>query len=361
MKILIDIGHPGHVHLFKNFYWEMKKRGHEFVITTKEKECSIQLLEAYEIPYINLGKPKKGAINKVLGLAYFGRQIYNIGKREKADLFLSVSSMYAAHAAFILGKKHIVLDDTEHSTFEHLLYKPFSNLLVNPNSFEKDFGNKQIKYNGFHELAYLHPKYYQPNKDIFKVLDISENEPFSIVRFVGWNAGHDIKQKGMNVQQKTEIVEEIMKHNRVFITSEENLPDHLKPFQIKIEPHMMHDALAHANLYIGEGATMASECAMLGTPAIYINTLNAGTLKAQERLGLIHSFRDYNGVKESTVNILQDSEAKNKYLQRAKALIKDSTDVSQFLVDLTEDTVKPTQPILTIQNIKEYIQGCLVI
>jgi len=360
MRILIDIGHPGHVHLFKNFYWEMKKKGHELIITTKEKECSIQLLEAYEMPYINLGKPKKGVISKVLGLVHFGKQIYTIGKREKIDLFISVSSMYAAHAAFILGKKHIVLDDTEHSRFEHLLYKPFSNIFLNPSSFEKDFGKKQIKYNGFHELAYLHPKYFEPKKDILRVLNISEDEPYSIVRFVGWNAGHDIKQKGMNVQQKTEIVEEIMKHNRVFITSEENLPDHLKPFQIKIEPHLMHDALAHANLYIGEGATMASECAMIGTPAVYINSLNAGTLKAQERLGLIDSFRDYNGVKECTLKILQDKEAKNKYLQRSKVLVEDSIDVSQFLVDLAEKTIRPTQPILTIQNIKEYLQDCLV-
>lgn len=27
MRILIDMGHPGHVHLFKNFIREMEKRG----------------------------------------------------------------------------------------------------------------------------------------------------------------------------------------------------------------------------------------------------------------------------------------------------------------------------------------------
>lgn len=348
MNILIDIGHPGHVHLFKNFYWEMKKKGHDLVFTTREKECSIDLLKAYSLPFINLGKPRKGAVKKVLGMAFFGKRLYDIGKEKNIDLFMSVSSMYAAHASFILGKKHIVLDDTEHSKFEHMLYKPFSNFLVNPISFEKDFGKKQIKYNGFHELAYLHPEYFKANENILDVLNVAKNEDYSIVRFVGWNAGHDINQKGMTVQQKTEIVEEIAKHNRVFITSEEKLPDHLQPFQIKIEPHLMHDALAFANLYIGEGATMASECAMLGTPAIYVNTLDAGTLKAQDKLGLIHSFRDYSGVKECTLKILNDKESKAEYIERAKKLIVNSENVTRFLMDLAENQNT------TINNFNQY-------
>jgi predicted glycosyltransferase len=32
-------------------------------------------------------------------------------------------------------------------------------------------------------------------------------------------------------------------------------------------------------MYIGEGATMASEAAMLGTPAIYYNSLEVSTIK----------------------------------------------------------------------------------
>ncbi|MGA2408340.1 MAG: hypothetical protein ABSF81_16535 [Bacteroidales bacterium] len=37
--------------------------------------------------------------------------------------------------------------------------------------------------------------------------------------------------------------------------------------------------------------TMASECAMLGTPAIYVNSLDAGTLREQDdKYQLIHGF-----------------------------------------------------------------------
>ena len=52
------------------------------------------------------------------------------------------------------------------------------------------------------------------------------------------------------------------------------------------------------DLYIGEGATMASECAMLGTPAMYINTLGAGTLEEQEKYGLIFCYKSQTEINE---------------------------------------------------------------
>ncbi len=40
MRILVDIGHPAHVHFFKNFIWEMEKRGHEFIVTARDKDVA---------------------------------------------------------------------------------------------------------------------------------------------------------------------------------------------------------------------------------------------------------------------------------------------------------------------------------
>ena len=40
MKILIDINHPAHVHYFKNFIKIMEKKGHEFLIISRNKEIN---------------------------------------------------------------------------------------------------------------------------------------------------------------------------------------------------------------------------------------------------------------------------------------------------------------------------------
>ena len=49
MKILVDIGHPAHVHYFKNFIYEMSKRKHKFLVVARNKEVSIELLNAFKI------------------------------------------------------------------------------------------------------------------------------------------------------------------------------------------------------------------------------------------------------------------------------------------------------------------------
>jgi predicted glycosyltransferase len=36
MKVLIDMGHPAHVHFFKNTIWELEKRGHEVKVTARD-------------------------------------------------------------------------------------------------------------------------------------------------------------------------------------------------------------------------------------------------------------------------------------------------------------------------------------
>ena len=43
MRILIDIGHPAHVHLFKNLVYRLKENNHEVIITVREIPGAIEL------------------------------------------------------------------------------------------------------------------------------------------------------------------------------------------------------------------------------------------------------------------------------------------------------------------------------
>ena len=59
MKVLIDIGHPGHVHFFKNLIWILEKKGHEVLVTARGKEVTVDLLRAYGIKHTVLTSMKK--------------------------------------------------------------------------------------------------------------------------------------------------------------------------------------------------------------------------------------------------------------------------------------------------------------
>jgi predicted glycosyltransferase len=77
---------------------------------------------------------------------------------------------------------------------------------------------------------------------------------------------------------------------------------------------------------------MASECAMLGTPAIYVNTMEAGTIDVQEKLSLVTHFRDNNGVLEEAVSILRDKSKRNKLKENNKVFISGLINLTEFMV-----------------------------
>ena len=141
MRILIDIGHPAHVHLFKHFAWNMQNKGNEIFFTCRDKEFEIQLLKHYGFRFISFGKKYSTRLGKIWGLVEFDIKELIIASRFKPDIFLSHGSMYAAHAAFLLRKPHITLEDTGNSE-QVRLYLPFTKYVLTSNVFNKDYGNK---------------------------------------------------------------------------------------------------------------------------------------------------------------------------------------------------------------------------
>ena len=78
-------------------------------------------------------------------------------RKFRPDVFLGFGSIKNAHVSRLLSKPAIAFDDTEPSPVEHMLYVPFTDAILTPSCFRKDFGRKHIRYDGYIELAYLHP------------------------------------------------------------------------------------------------------------------------------------------------------------------------------------------------------------
>jgi uncharacterized protein len=338
MKIHLDIGHPAHVHYFRNFIRIMEGKGHSFTITARDKEVTFSLLKKYNLTYISRGKGKNGFVGKILYIFKGDWIILKTALKFKPNLFLSFGSSYAAHVAFILRKPHVTFDDTEHAVLEHLMSFPFSAAIITPNSYLKDLGKKQIRFAGFIELCYLHQHYFKADDSIFEIMGINSGEKFAILRFVSWQASHDFRANGINFSTKISLIEELSKRLKVFISSEGDLPGVLEKYRLNIPPDRMHDALAFATLYIGEGATMASECAMLGTPAIYVNSLELGYCTVEEKVyNLIYNFRNSDGVTNKAIELLETPNLKLEWHKRMGKMLVDKIDVTAFMVWFVEE------------------------
>ena len=336
----------------------MEKKGHEIKLTARDKEITIHLLNAYNFDFENFGKNRKGLINKAFGMLEFDYKLFKIAKSFNPDIFIGAGSIYAAHVAAILRKPFISFDDTEHSTEQYRLYAPFATAVCTPSCFNKNLGPKQIRYNGYHELAYLHPNYFTPDPSVLDELGLKKNECFIIMRFVAWDASHDVGHMGISIEMRRRFVSELEKYGRVLITSESELPAEFEPYRIKVEPEKMHDLLYYAALYVGEGGTMATEAAVLGTPSVYISSL-VGTMGNFEELetkyDLMQAFIELNDALEAIHNILSDENSKSMWQKRREILLSEKNDVTTFMTEFIEKFPESLKIMKKIQIVERHV------
>jgi uncharacterized protein len=342
MKIVVDVNHPKDVNVFKNFIWEMERRGHDILITASKKDVSINLLDNYGFCYEKLGSYGDTVTKKILNTLTLDIKMYWAVKKFNPDILLGFGSIRAAHVSKILQKPCIALDDTEHAAWEHRLYVPFTDVILTPICFKKDFGRKQIRYNGYTELAYLHPNYFKPNPSVLDEMGLEEDEKFVIIRFVSWQAGHDLGHKGLAFKVKYKAIKKFEKLGRVFISSEKPLPKEFEKYRISNFIDRMHDLLYYATLLYGESSTMASECAVLGTHAIFNDFEGRGyTTDEEEKYNLVYNFRLDQASQERSiekgVELLKNPSLKEQGREKRAKLISDHIDVSKFLVEFIEN------------------------
>ena len=339
MNILIDIGHPAHVHYFKNFIRIMEARGHKFLVFSRNKEVEHQLLSSYGIPFIDRGEGKKSLFGKALYYFWAVSLIYWKAKKFRPDLLISFASPYAAISSKLLKRPHIVFNDTEHAKLSQVLTHPISTNIITPDCYIDDLGDKQIRFDGYMELCYLHPNYYQPDPSVLNILSVKENERYVIIRFVSWEASHDLGLSGISLVMKRRIVAELTKYARVFISSEGELPRDLEKYRIRIPPEKMHDVLFYASLLLGESGTMTSECAILGTPAIFVNSLKLGYLNEQEKkYGLVFNYSEsLKKALEKAVELLSRPNLDDEWAFRCKNMLMEKIDVTEFMVELIDN------------------------
>jgi predicted glycosyltransferase len=147
MRIVVDVNHPGHVHYFKHFIWEMKKKGHEVLVTASEKDITFKLLEKYDLEFENMGSYGTSLVRKLANIPIIDIRYYRLMRSFKPDIFVGFGSIRAAHVSFLLRKPCINFEDTEHSTEQIRLYLPFVTTVCTPSCYTQvhQYSREKIK------------------------------------------------------------------------------------------------------------------------------------------------------------------------------------------------------------------------
>lgn len=341
MRILIDVTHPAHVHFFRNAAMLWNERGHRVCIASRRKDLTVGLLDNYEFGHRILSTAGTGTAGLGRELAARSLRLLRWIRREHIDIAVAIGGTFVAPAARLARVPAVVFTDTEHATVANAIAFFFADLVVTPDCYRGRVRGPHLTYPGYHELAYLHPARYTPDESVLEQLGVAPGEPYAVLRFVGWGAAHDAGHRGIAPEMKRRAVKEFEKFARVFITSEAPLPDDLEPYRTRIPPERMHDALAFATLLYGESATMASECAVLGTPAIFLDDSGRGYTDEQERVyGAVFNFTESLEDQERSIRkgleILRSPDARAAWREKRSRLLADKVDLTAWIVERIE-------------------------
>jgi len=336
MRILVDILHPAHVHFFRNFIIEMQKRGHKVLVTSRKKDVALNLLKEYGIKYDCISNIGKGKISLLWELVYRSFKLYNIARKFKPDVMVGVMGASITLVGRMLGIPAIVFYNNENATLTNWYAYPLAKCVVTSSSYATRVNGRHITYPGYHEFAYLHPKRWKPAPGKLKKIGINPKEKYILVRFVSWQASHDVGEKGLSDKRK--VVDSLSKYGRVYITSETGLPNDLRKYVLRIKDKKdLFDVINNATLVFGEGATIASEAAMLGVPVVYVNSLQLGYLKElQKDYSLVYNYKKQKEGLKKALELLKKKNLKQEFQKRRKKMINDKIDVTKWMIDFIE-------------------------
>jgi len=337
---MLDIGHPKDINLFKNVIPRLQERGHEILIFARAKENSRKMLEEYGLEY-QLSKYYKTMIGKAFGIFVNDALLCRYARKFNPDIFVSPGSPYSAQVSRLTGKPHIAFSDTEIAGIVTKLTLPFTDKIYTSTSFYLDLGTKQERFNGYCELAYLHPKYFTPKKEVIEKYQLKEN--YIIIRLSALASNHDIHATGFGFDTEEELkrfINQIEKYGQIIIFSETSQWQTIRDYQIEIDSRDLHDLIYYSGLYIGEGASMASEAAILGVPSIYVSNTQRGYLnELEEKYGLVYNIQKRDEGLKKAIEILEDRSSRTEWHLKRDKMLNEKIDVVEYMVNIIENSI----------------------
>lgn len=347
MTVVVTIQHPAHVHFFRNAIEELRAGGEEVDVFVRREPPAAELLDHYGIPYTVLAEETSGMTSLPFMQLGYEYRLYRHTRKLDPDVFLAIGGVAASHVARLCGANSAIFTDTEHATIVNTLAAPAATTVYTPECFEGTLRGNQVRYPGYHELAYLHPSRYTPEPaDAVRAdLGVDADDQLVILRLSNWKSSHDVGEGGFDdIAEVVKALEDA--GGTVRITSERSMDDDLDPYRVAIEPHRMHDVLATADLFVGEGATMAAESAVLGTPSVYVNSLELGYItELHEEYGLTYPYHDRDrhvlGTERAT-DLL--AAADEPWGSRRERLLEEKVDTTDVILEAVEDHRPRAEP-----------------
>jgi predicted glycosyltransferase len=332
MRLLIEAHHPAHIHFFKHAIAHWVARGDQVKLVGRDRDVMKKLLSAYDYIPSEIGSVQSKNnhfpfAEMLTRQACIAQQVFGFGP----DLVLSLMGSYT-QAASVLRVPSFIFTDSEFQHFNHRIAHPFATRIYTPDCFWKDLGDKQRRYAGYHELAFLHPSRFTPDSSVLSSLGI-EARGYVVVRVSAWDTLHDVGQSGFGAALDEFLGALTARYKTLIVPERGLIPERWQHLVMQLPPEKFHDVLAFANFVVTEGASTAAEAACLGVPSVYLNSTSRGYLDdIQTRYELVHCFTDARAALKKVDEWLTTAPDPSASEDARRRLIADHIDVTQFVI-----------------------------
>lgn len=340
-KIGFYLAHPAHFHLFKNVIESLVQRDCKVLVVYNEKDVLHELISTssfFEISH-RVKSNKKVESKIALLLQFFMKnwgaflQFYKF----KPDAVVGTPILISLIGRLLPYKSIIVNEDDfdivkKTANFGY----PHADTILCPEVCRTTkFDKKSIKYQSYHELAYLHPNHFKADLKIATNY-INNEKPYFILRFAKLFAHHDDGITGINSEVAARVVNILKPHGNIYITSERTLEPEFEKYRISIHAKDMHHVMAFASLYIGDSQTMAAESGVLGTPFIRFNDFVGrisylDELENKYYLGYGIKTNNIENLYQKIKDLLDMENCKDVFKARRYKMLTEKIDYSAFL------------------------------
>ena len=332
MNILFDIGHPAHVHLFRNLISKLQADQHKVIVASRKKDLTTDLLDQYKIDHQVISQASKGLLSNFVEMLCRDTELLKLNRQHQFDLAIG-TSVSIGHLSLLSNVRSLNFnedDDDSVPLYAWAAY-PFSSKIINPECLKYTrWKRKRMLHNSYHELAYLHPDDFTPDRSVPERYGFEPGN-YCIIRKSSLQAHHDKHAKGLEKELWKQV-----------IAATECLPQVISIEGKKthqISPTDMHDMIAFSKLIISDSQTMSAEAAVLGVPSIRFSSF-AGHLSYLEELehqyGLTYGFQplDSNRGLELLKELVASQDLSENWKSKRANMLADKSNFNKVMLDL---------------------------
>jgi predicted glycosyltransferase len=337
LNYLFIINTEGQVHTWKGVIRKLVEKGDYVSIYGRDYGRTLEVLSEEGFKF----RPFKPTRSKAFKALDIFKHI-TLGFKARFSFkpaFVLGFGVDASVFAIVAGATSIIFTDSEPLGMQNTLMRILSTCIITPQKFTIDLGKKHIRIPSYKELAYLHPDHFSPDESIIKELGIEKGQQYAILRFNAFDAVHDVGRKGFTLQDKYNLVECLGKFAKVFISSESDLPEELKQYELPVSYNRVHDVLYYSNLLIADTGTMAVEASVLGTPSIMcLSNYDefSNFIELEKEYNLMYCFKDPRQAIKKAVELIQQPGLKAEWQKKREKLLKEKIDLTAFMVEFIE-------------------------